>query len=341
MEINQFDYTLPAELIAQYPLAGRADSRLLYFNSETRQCQQQLFSSLDTLLDPGDMVVVNDTKVLPARIQAVKPSGGKVEIMLERLLGETKALVQLRSNKTVKPGQMLLVADISATVVDRQDRFFIIEFPAGCDVVALFNRYGAMPLPPYVKRAAVSDDQQRYQTVFAEKTGAVAAPTAGLHFDQSLIKRIKAKGVDWQTITLHVGAGTFLPVQTDSLDDHTMHAERVTVSAELCDAIRATKAGGGKIVAIGTTVVRALETASRSGDIAPFDGETTLFIKPGFEFHTVDRLVTNFHLPKSTLLVLVSAFAGYDRVMTMYQYAITQRFRFFSYGDAMLLERAP
>lgn len=339
MDINQFDYQLPAELIAQHPLPGRADSRLLYVDPNTSGCRQTPFSCLDQLIAPGDLVVVNDTEVLPARIQATKPSGGRVEIMLERLIGVARALVQLRSNKPIKMGQVLLVGAVRMTVVDRQDRFFVIEFPQSCNAEAFFKQYGSMPLPPYIKRPVEFDDQQRYQTVFAENPGAVAAPTAGLHFDQDLIDRLRAKGVGWQTITLHVGAGTFLPVQTDDLDDHTMHAESVTVSARLCDAILQTKTRGGNIIAIGTTVVRALETASRSGVIEPFEGETTLFIKPGFEFHTVDKLVTNFHLPKSTLLVLVSAFAGYDQVMKMYQYAIAEKFRFFSYGDAMLLER--
>lgn len=340
MDLNQYDYDLPLELIAQYPTENRVDSRLLAFDSDRDRCVEHTFSQLEQFFVPGDLLVANDTRVIPARLHASKPTGGRVEIMLERLLADQRALVQLKSNKTVRIGQALRVGDVEARVIRREGRFFVIEFDQSINAEQVFRRFGSVPLPPYIQRDPAEDDRERYQTVYSREPGAVAAPTAGLHFDHKLIDRLRAKGVQWQTITLHVGAGTFLPVQGDTIESHLMHEERIRVDEETCQRIREVKASGGRVIAIGTTVVRALESAARSGTLKPFDGETRLFITPGFQFNVVDLLVTNFHLPKSTLLILVSAFAGYDRVMQMYRYAIEHHFRFFSYGDAMLLERA-
>jgi S-adenosylmethionine:tRNA ribosyltransferase-isomerase len=340
MDLDHYDYQLPPELIAQFPTERRGDSRLLTYNREQARCKEFAFTDLEKLLEPGDLVVVNDTEVVPARLKAVKPTGGKVEIMLERLTDGGQVLVQLKSNKPIRAGQELLVGEFKARVTGRADRFYLLEFDSEVDPGQVFQRHGSVPLPPYIQRDACKNDVERYQTVYSKVPGAVAAPTAGLHFDREMIKRLQDKGVQWQGITLHVGAGTFLPVQTDSIEAHTMHEEYFNVDAPTCRRIHEVKAAGRRVVAIGTTVVRALESAARSGKISPYKGETRLFITPGFRFNVVDVLVTNFHLPKSTLMILVCAFAGYDQIMTMYRYAVDHRFRFFSYGDAMLLERA-
>jgi len=340
MDLNQYDYDLPSELIAQYPTENRVGSRLLTFDSDRGRCVEHTFSQLEQFFMPGDLLVANDTRVVPARLHTTKPTGGRVEIMLERLLGARRALVQLKSNKAVRIGQALRVGDVEACVIRREGRFFVIEFEQSINVEQVFRQFGSVPLPPYIQRDPAEEDQERYQTVYSRVPGAVAAPTAGLHFDHKMIDRLRAKGVQWQTITLHIGAGTFLPVQGDTIESHTMHEERICVDEETCQRIREVKVSGGRVIAIGTTVVRALESAARGGTLKPFDGETRLFITPGFQFNVIDLLVTNFHLPRSTLLILVSAFAGYDRVMQMYRYAIEHQFRFFSYGDAMLLERA-
>ena len=339
MNLDQFDYNLPSALVAQFPLQHRTDSRLLGFDRNLNQCRESPFSQISSFLQPGDLVVVNDSRVLPARVHARKPSGGKVEVLLERLLGSDTALVQLRANKSVKSGQVLCLGNYRTTVIERRGRFFMIRFADHIDAERVFRECGSIPLPPYIQREPLAEDDERYQTVYSQVPGAVAAPTAGLHFDRQLIRQLNASGILWQTVTLHVGAGTFLPMQSENIADHVMHQERIIVSKETCDQINQVKAAGGRVIAIGTTVVRALETAALSGSITPCDGESDLFITPGFKFKIVDVLVTNFHLPKSTLLVLVSAFAGYHRVMKMYQYAIENRFRFFSYGDAMLLEK--
>ena len=338
MRLSDFDYHLPPELIAQYPTDHRGDSRLLVKEGDGA-FRQMPFREIDTLLEPGDLVVINDTRVIPARLQAAKPTGGQVEIMLERLLDSHTALVQLRANKPVKKGQRLLCSDIEITVDGRQGRFYVIRFEESVEASTVFHRHGTMPLPPYIKRDAHQEDTERYQTVFSRYPGAVAAPTAGLHFDRDLIDRIQQKGIGWQALTLHVGAGTFLPIQTELIEEHEMHAEWITVGAGLCDQIERTRSAGGRVIAVGTTVVRALETAALSGRLQPYQGETRIFITPGFEFRVVDRLITNFHLPKSTLLMLVSAFAGYDYIMAAYRFAIDQKMRFFSYGDVMLLDR--
>ena len=341
MDLDRYDYCLPPELIAQYPTKRRGDSRMLTFDRAAHSCKERIFSELEQLLEPGDLIVVNDTEVVPARVMASKPTGGKVEIMLERLLEPPRVLVQLKSNKPIRVGQALNINGLAVRVCDRKDRFYVLEFDPQIDPERVFRTHGSVPLPPYIQRDPSDDDAERYQTVYSKVPGAVAAPTAGLHFDQQMIDRLCAKGVLWKAVTLHVGAGTFLPVQSDTVEGHTMHQERIRIDKDTCRSINEVKSAGGRVLAIGTTVVRALESAAGGGTLEPFEGETRLFIKPGFKFNVVDMLLTNFHLPKSTLLILVCAFAGYDQIMTMYRYAVDHRFRFFSYGDAMLLERLP
>ncbi len=336
MRLSDFDYHLPPELIAQHPSPDRSASQLLYSDHRgALQCPS--FSHLDELVSPGDLLVVNDTRVIPARLMAKKISGGQIEILLERILDTYEALVQLRANKKVARDQVLIGEEFEVKVMGRQDRFFRIQFDT--PAAEVFQKHATIPLPPYIKRQPGKEDHERYQTVYSSREGAVAAPTAGLHFDQDLIQRLQHKGVGWEAITLHVGAGTFLPVQVEKIEEHKMHSETLEVTEATCERIRQTRLQGGKIIAVGTTVVRALETAAQGGDLKPYRGDTEIFIKPGFEFKVVDRLITNFHLPKSTLLMLVSAFAGYDCVMRHYQYAIEHQLRFFSYGDAMLLSR--
>jgi len=337
MRLSDFDYQLPPELIAQFPSVNRSKSRFLYWSEELGGLESAPFAYLANLISPGDLIVVNNTRVIPARLAARKPSGGKVEIMLERLLDATCALVQIKSNKSIKDGQALEGDNFSCLVKSRQDRFYVVEFTSAASEV--FRKYASIPLPPYIRRDPDTDDLERYQTVYSSEEGAVAAPTAGLHFDAALIQQLKRNGVGWGEITLHVGAGTFLPVQAENIDQHKMHSETLEVTEDLCNLVSETQNNGGKIWAVGTTVVRALETAAQNKVLHPYRGETSIFIKPGYQFQVVDRLITNFHLPKSTLLMLVSAFAGYDRVMRYYQYAIDQKLRFFSYGDAMLLSR--
>ncbi len=339
MNIAAFDFELPESLIAQHPLPNRAESRLLYYDRIAGKCRESRFAGIVDLLRPGDLLVVNDTRVLPARLDARKPSGGVVEIMLERMLSSHTMLAQLRANRTPREGQVLRVAGHELVVEGREDRFFILRLEGNTSLQELLETHGATPLPPYIRRAPEGEDLERYQTVYARVPGAVAAPTAGLHFTPDLLAELESRDIGIANLTLHVGAGTFLPVQGEDLDSHRMHAEWITVSPELCTRIEDTRAAGGRLVAVGTTVVRALESAARDGGLQPFTGDTRLFIKPGFQFRVVDCLVTNFHLPRSTLLVLVSTFAGYDRVMEMYRYAVEQEFRFFSYGDAMWLER--
>lgn len=340
MDLQQFDFDLPAELVAQYPLQNRSSSRLLCFDADLRRCTEYRFADLVELLQAGDMLVVNDTRVVPARLHASKPTGGQIEIMLERLLEGNHALVQLRANKTVRLGQVLLVGDYKIEVIGRQHRFYVIRFDSDVDPARVFAELGSIPLPPYINRPPINVDSERYQTVFCRAPGAVAAPTAGLHLDQTLIRQLKDKGVLWESITLHVGAGTFLPIQGDTLEGHKMHAERVIISPATCDRINAVRCSGGRIVAVGTTVVRSLESAALDGRLKGYDDDTGLFITPGFRFRVVDMLITNFHLPRSSLLVMVSAFAGHQKIKDMYRYGIENCFRFFSYGDAMLLKRA-
>ncbi|MDD3651908.1 MAG: tRNA preQ1(34) S-adenosylmethionine ribosyltransferase-isomerase QueA, partial [Immundisolibacter sp.] len=334
-------YALPEALIAQQPLAERTASRLLYLPAAGPR-QDLRFADLPALLRAGDLLLLNDTRVIPARLRGRRDTGGRVEALLERQSGERTALAQLRASKALKPGARLEFAgggqQVGASVGQRQGEFFELQFDR--PLAQWLDAIGELPLPPYIARPAGAQDEQRYQTVYGRAPGAVAAPTAGLHFDEALLAQLRAGGVEVGTITLHVGAGTFKPVRVDELAEHRMHAERVQVSQEVCAQVAATRARGGRVVAVGTTVVRALESAAAGGELEPFDGETRLFITPGYRFRVVDVLITNFHLPESTLLMLVCAFGGYEAVMAAYRHAVEQGYRFFSYGDAMLLERA-
>jgi S-adenosylmethionine:tRNA ribosyltransferase-isomerase len=335
---SDFHFDLPAHLIAQAPLPQRADSRLLVADARSADLSDRAFRDLPDLLAPGDLLVFNDTRVIPARLHGRKDSGGEVEILLERVTGPHEALAQVRASKALIEGRSIALADGSTVRIGaREGEFYRLHFETDEPLDALLDRVGHMPLPPYIRRADDSADRERYQTVFAATPGAVAAPTAGLHFDQALLAQLAARGIDSAHVTLHVGAGTFQPLRSDDLHAHVMHREWLNVGAALVAKARAARARGGRIVAVGTTVVRALETASASGELAPYAGETQIFIFPGYRFHSVDALVTNFHLPESTLLMLVSAFAGREFVLDAYRHAIAQEYRFFSYGDATLL----
>jgi S-adenosylmethionine:tRNA ribosyltransferase-isomerase len=334
-----FHFDLPPDLIAQHPAAARGASRLLALDGASGALADHPFAALAQLLRPGDLLVRNDTRVLPARIHGRKDSGGAVEILVERLLGGARFTAQARASKGTRPGQRITLAGGAvATVIGRLDD--LVEFELDRPAQAYFEANGEMPLPPYIERAAQAADRERYQTVWARETGAVAAPTAGLHFDAALLAALAMRGVATADVTLHVGAGTFQPVRVEDLEAHRMHAESVRVPAETVAAIDATRARGGRVVAIGTTVVRSLESAAAAGVLAPFAGETRIFIRPGYRFRVVDALVTNFHLPESTLLMLVSAFAGREAVLEAYAHAVAARYRFFSYGDAMFVTPA-
>lgn len=336
--LSDFDFALPQELIAQLPLAQRSASRLLHVAGE--QMIDRAFADIVDLLNPGDLLVFNDTRVLKARFFGVKETGGKVEVLVERVLDARHVHAQIRASKSPVAGMKIRLADAFDVIVgERVGEFYELEFPD--DVFELIEAHGRLPLPPYIEHAADAFDETRYQTVYAKTPGAVAAPTAGLHFDQALLDTLKARGVKFAYVTLHVGAGTFQPVRTENLAEHAMHSEWYTISQQTVDMVQATQAAGGNIVAVGTTSMRALESASQSGVLQAGSADTRLFITPGYSFKTVTRLITNFHLPKSTLLMLVSAFAGYDAIRAAYQHAITQRYRFFSYGDAMFLTRMP
>ncbi len=335
---HDFFYELPEELIAQTPLAKRSASRLLVVENEKDELSlsDQNFTDLLDYLEPSDHIVFNNTRVIPARIHGKKSSGGKVELLLERCVSETEALVHIKASRAPKPGtQLHFENDCNVTVLAKQDNVYRVQFDR--PIVTYLEEYGHMPLPPYIERADTAEDQTRYQTVFAKELGAVAAPTASLHFDDEMLERIKAKGIQISEITLHVGAGTFQPVRVESLEDHVMHSEWLEVPEDVVGAIRKTKKQGGRIIAVGTTVVRSLETAAQNGQLEDFSGESQLFIYPGYEFKVVDAMVTNFHLPESTLLMLVSAFTGFEAMQQAYQHAIDEQYRFFSYGDAMLL----
>jgi S-adenosylmethionine:tRNA ribosyltransferase-isomerase len=339
---QDFHFDLPPELIAQYPLRQRSDSRLLTLDSATGQFSDRWFRDLPGLLRPGDLLVFNDTRVIPARLFGRKASGGRFELLVERLLDERRALVQLRASKTPKSGgELRFDAGFTATVLGRHDDLFEIRLDGDKPLLALLEQQGRIPLPPYITREPTGEDQERYQTVYACQPGAVAAPTAGLHFDQTVLDQLAERGIEQTFITLHVGAGTFQPLRVERLEEHRMHAEWIEVSAAVCQQIQVTRARGGRVVAVGTTVVRALETAAGRDNIPqPWHGETRIFIYPGYRFRSVDALVTNFHLPESTLLMLVAAFAGREHVLNAYRHAVEQRYRFFSYGDAMLISSA-
>lgn len=340
MRRSDFHFNLPQELIAQYPKSKRSSSRLLCLVGDTGRLEDRHFYDLPSLVRPGDLLVFNDTRVIPARLFAMKDSGGKVEILVERTLGENRLLVQLRASKSPRIGSRLVIADrVAATVVERRPPFYVIDFSAPQNAIQVLESYGQTPLPPYIRRPALALDQSQYQTVYARHKGAVAAPTAGLHFDDELLAELKSKGVDIGFVTLHVGSGTFKPVRVDEVKEHTMHKEYINVSETLCEQVEKARAAGGRIIAVGTTSVRCLETASQTGTLRPYSGDTDIFIYPGVPVRSVDILVTNFHLPESTLLMLVCAFAGMDNVLQAYRHAVAQGYRFFSYGDAMFIHK--
>jgi S-adenosylmethionine:tRNA ribosyltransferase-isomerase len=340
--LSDFDFALPAELIAQSPARERTGSRLLHVDGAA--LTDLAFTDLPSLLARGDLLVFNDTRVVRSRLHGSKPTGGKVELLLERVLAPDEGLFQLRASHPPRAGgTLLLPGGATATVIERRDRLFRLRVdPPGADasLLAYLDRHGEVPLPPYIARAADDEDATRYQTVYARHAGAVAAPTAGLHFDEALLASLRAAGIASAFVTLHVGAGTFQPVQTEDLAAHRMHAEWYRIPDATAAAVAAARARGGRVVAVGTTSLRALESAARDGGVRPGEAETALFVTPGFRFRIVDRLLTNFHLPRSTLLMLVSAFAGVETIRAAYAHAIGERYRFFSYGDAMLLERS-
>ncbi len=343
MKASDFDFELPEELIAQQPLPERRASRLLLLDPLSGARQDAHFAEIGDYLEPGDLLVFNNTRVFPARLFGRKHSGGKVELLVERLLGDRRVLAHLRASKSPKPGTpMTLEGRIECVMSERDGDLFVLDLAddQSGSWLELLQRHGHMPLPPYIQRADDEADRERYQTVFAERTGAVAAPTAGLHFDDELIESLRDQGIATAFVTLHVGAGTFQPMRVEEVSQHVMHAEQVEVPAESCERINQTRARGGRVVAVGTTVVRSLEAAARErgGHLAPWQGDTRLFITPGFEFRVVDALLTNFHLPRSTLLMLVSAFAGRDFILDAYAHAVRQGYRFFSYGDAMFIQ---
>jgi len=340
MRVADFNFELPDALIARHPLAERQGSRLLCLDGPTGALAHRQFSELLEYLRPGDLMVFNNTRVIPARLFGQKASGGKLEVLVERVLDNRRVLAHVRSSKSPKPGSTILIdGGAEAQMLARHDALFELGFNE--DVLPLLERVGHMPLPPYINRPDDNADRERYQTVYAERAGAVAAPTAGLHFDQPLLEAIRAKGVVTAFVTLHVGAGTFQPVRVEKIEDHHMHNEWLEVTEEVVEAVAACRARGGRVIAVGTTSVRSLESAARDGQLKPFSGDTDIFIYPGRPFHVVDALVTNFHLPESTLLMLVSAFAGYPQTMAAYATAIAEGYRFFSYGDAMFITRNP
>lgn len=347
MRRTDFTFDLPEELIAQQPVTERSASRLLVLDGHSGQCEDKLFVDLIHYLQSGDVLVFNNTEVIPARLHGHKTSGGKVEVLVERIIDNQTALAHVRASKSPKAGSILLFDEnIQAEVTGRDGDLFILQFRTDSNemtVLALLQKIGHMPLPPYIQRDDDAFDQERYQTVYAKKPGAVAAPTAGLHFDDKMLKQLSTKGIEQVYVTLHVGAGTFQPVRVDDLNDHHMHKEWIELSAENCEKINQAKKEGRRIIAVGTTSVRCLESAALfandNGKLKPYQGETDIFITPGYAFKVIDALVTNFHLSESTLLMLVSAFAGYDNIKQAYQHAIKEKYRFFSYGDAMFMTK--
>ncbi|EGR1894072.1 tRNA preQ1(34) S-adenosylmethionine ribosyltransferase-isomerase QueA [Vibrio vulnificus] len=347
MQVSDFHFDLPDELIARYPQSERTASRLLQLNGNTGAVKDGSFKDVLELVQAGDLVVFNNTRVIPARMFGRKESGGKLEVLVERMLDEKRFLAHVRSSKSPKPGTLVFLGEedqYSAEMVARQDALFELHLKADKPILEVLEEIGHMPLPPYIDRPDEDADKERYQTVYNQKPGAVAAPTAGLHFDNQLLEQIKAKGAEFAYVTLHVGAGTFQPVKVDNILEHHMHSEYAEVSQEVVDAIKTTKARGGRVIAVGTTSVRSLESAAQESlkngtELMPFFGDTEIFIFPGYQYQLVDCLITNFHLPESTLIMLVSAFAGYDHTMNAYQHAVTNQYRFFSYGDAMFIEK--
>ncbi len=339
MITQDFDYILPEAQIAKYPLEKRTASRLLVVDRASQTLADRQFADIIDLIDKKDLLVCNDTRVIPARLFGVKSTGGKIECLVERILSSQRVLAHIKSSKSPKPGQRLKLAEaFEVEVIARHDALFELEFLTESSALETLHQYGAIPLPPYIDRQPEGLDKERYQTVFAKREGAVAAPTASLHFDEATLKALDEKGVDRAFVTLHVGAGTFQPVRTDSLKEHVMHKEYLEVSPQVCQKVQECRQRGGRVIALGTTVVRCLETAGQSGELKPFQGDTQLFIYPGYDFKIIDALLTNFHLPKSTLLMLVSALGGHKLIMNAYAHAVTQGYRFFSYGDAMFVK---
>jgi S-adenosylmethionine:tRNA ribosyltransferase-isomerase len=340
MRRDHFQFELPNELIARQPAAQRQGSRMLFLDSAENNLQHQQFSDFLSHVESGDLIVFNNTKVIAARLYGQKATGGKVEVLVERLVDAYSVLAHVRASKSPKPGNQIVFSEgFSAEMTGRDDDLFALTFNK--PVLEVLDAIGHMPLPPYIDRSDTDEDKTRYQTVYADQLGAVAAPTAGLHFDEKMLEDIQTKGASIAFVTLHVGAGTFQPLRVDNIIDHKMHSEWLRVSREVCDQVIKTKTNGGRVIAVGTTSVRCLETAARSGQIAPFEGDTNIFIYPGYRFNVVDGLLTNFHLSESTLLMLVSAFSGYHSIMAAYREAVSERYRFFSYGDAMFLLRNP
>jgi S-adenosylmethionine:tRNA ribosyltransferase-isomerase len=341
MHIDDFDYVLPPELIAQYPTRERTASRLLHLDGTSGVRADRMFRDLPQLVRPGDLLVLNDTRVIKARLRGTKASGGSIEVLIERVLDAHHALTQIRASHALREGSVLHLADgLRATVLARCGAFFRLRFDDARDIFTLLELHGATPLPPYIDRAPEARDEERYQTIYARAPGAVAAPTAGLHFDASLLAALEAQGAALAWITLHVGAGTFQPVRAANVREHRMHGEWYEIPQPTVAAIRTARARGGRVLAVGTTTLRALEAACPDGEVQAGTGETNLFILPGYRFRVVERLVTNFHLPRSTLLMLVAAFGGIDAVQAAYRHAVRACYRFYSYGDAMLIERA-
>lgn len=340
MKVQDFNYILPEELIAQYPLPNRSDSRMLVVDRGSDDVVDAQVKQLTDYLSPGDLLVFNNTRVIPARLWAKKATGGQVEIMIERVEDDQLVLAQLRVNRKPAVGTRLLIdqptANVAIEVLGREGEFWRLKLLAGAWSDVLID-HGHMPLPPYIERADEASDQERYQTVYSQVPGAVAAPTAGLHFDEPLLAALKDQGIEMGWCTLHVGAGTFQPVRADHIEDHVMHKEWMRVDQALVDQVQQAKARGGRVIAVGTTAVRSLETAAQGGELKPYQGDSQLFIYPGFDFQVIDGLLTNFHLPGSTLVMLVAAFSGREKILSAYQHAIDERYRFFSYGDACLL----
>jgi S-adenosylmethionine:tRNA ribosyltransferase-isomerase len=341
MQLNDFNFELPPELIARYPLAKRSSSRLLCVTEKQAELLHRQFDAVVDLLTPGDLLVFNDTKVIPARLIGRKNTGGQVEILIERVLDEKRILAQVRASKALRLGSYLSLAQNHfLEVVDRRNQFYELRYnQEHRSVLAMIESIGEIPLPPYMQRTAEEEDKERYQTIYAKHKGSVAAPTAGFHFDEELLQKLAEKKIETGCLTLHIGAGTFAPVRVENIREHTMHAEYLDVPTELCTKIAAAKSRGKRVVAVGTTSLRALETASQSGTIEPYRGETSIFIYPGYQFRCADALITNLHLPCSTLLMLVCAFGGFENVMHAYQEAVKRAYRFYSYGDAMWIEK--
>ncbi|MBU2979175.1 tRNA preQ1(34) S-adenosylmethionine ribosyltransferase-isomerase QueA [Alteromonas sp. C1M14] len=343
MKLSDFSFELPESLIAKYPAQKRRASRLLCLSGNTGVVRDMQFEQMLSLVEPGDLLVFNNTRVIPARLKGQKETGGQLEVLVERILENNEVLAHVRASKAPKPGsKLLLESALPVTVLGREGALFLLKFETQSTVLSALEQYGHMPLPPYIDRADENSDKERYQTVYNQKPGAVAAPTAGLHFDDDMLTALRDKGVNLAFVTLHVGAGTFQPVRVDNIHEHVMHSEYADVPAEVVESVLATKAAGKRVIAVGTTSVRSLESAARAatnGLIAPFCDDTDIFIYPGFDFKVVDAMFTNFHLPESTLMMLISAFAGRENVMSAYEHAIAEKYRFFSYGDSMFIER--